>query len=69
MAWLAVNKDGGEIISEGLPERHNRYGIWQFNIYVDNEIIDTKIYLPKDSIKKLIGRELTWDDEAFDIGE
>ena len=56
--WLAVDKDGTENIS---VERLVR----------DDDVWDTRlggfsdyIILPKGSIEKLIGRKLTWDDEA-----
>ena len=72
MAWLAVNSCGCEEMFHNCPERiENRY--WQDNI-VYWEIRehttcadDYSIELPKGTIKKLIGKNLTWDDEPVKI--
>lgn len=59
MAWLAVDRDGDEYIYYNMPSREcNEY-------WCDN--IPWEIQLPKGSIKKLIGRELTWNDEPVEI--
>lgn len=64
MAWLAVDKDGEECISECEPERQG---------YVDNAPCfwaDTSIVrLPEGSIKRLIGRSLSWEDEPEEFNE
>ena len=57
MAWLAVDKDGLEAIYEEKPKRV-RDCIWTLSNF---------ICLPKGSIKKLIGRELTWSDEPVEL--
>jgi hypothetical protein len=57
MAWLAVDEDGEEYIYETLPER-------------DGDLWNGKgihFLLPKGSIQKLIGKQLTWDDEPFEL--
>lgn len=68
MAWVAVNENGDEYIYEAMPERC--FG-WQwvptFCEYQDR--IYESIKLPKGSIKKLIGRELFWDDEPAELLE
>ena len=72
MAWLAVNSWGCEEMFHNCPERtENRY--WQDNI-IYREIRghtpcadDYSIELPKGTIKKLIGKNLTWDDEPVKI--
>ena len=60
MAWVAVDKDGSEWMHKGIPVR-SKYDVW----------IDTYwegcIELPKGTIKKLIGRELTWSDEPVEL--
>ena len=59
MSWLAVDKDGTEAVYEIKPMR-TKSEYW---------MCDTEFYnpygveLPKGSIKKLIDRELTWEDE------
>ena len=58
MAWLAVDKSGQEIIGDISPLRVG--WIWVF---------DSAHYvlLPDGTIKKLIGRDLTWEDEPVEI--
>ncbi len=59
MAYLAVDRDGAEYIYYNKPFKEcDEY--WCDNIPWD-------IQLPEGSIKKLIGRELTWDDEPVEI--
>ncbi len=60
MAWLAVDKNGDEYIYINKPHKEEGVVVW---IYIGN------IYslLPKGSIKKLIGRELTWENEPVEI--
>lgn len=68
MAWLAVNKDGSEIISQ---ERLNKDFVskrWvSYRLYSDGKYYPAIIYLPKGTIKKIIGRELNWKDEPVEI--
>ena len=66
MAWLCVNKDGTEIISPYMPKRDlEEWDCFSENIAGWDD--DYGIELPKGSIKKLIGRELTWEDEPVEI--
>ena len=58
MAWVVVDKIGEELISRTEPFRVGDYWIG-----------DSIFHLPKGSIKKLIGRELTWDDEPVELKE
>ena len=58
MAWVAVDKIGEELISQIEPFRIGDY--W----------IGVSIFqLPKGSIKKLIGRELSFADEPVELKE
>ena len=57
MAWVACDKDGDEYIFFEKP--HMDGEIW----ICDQDTIP----LPSDSIKKLIGRDLTWDDEPVEL--
>ena len=83
MAQLAVNKDGTEVIGEslcrGYINRHvfvahdygvdnNKLDVW-LSIYNDPDegYTDISIQLPKGTIKKLIGRELTWNDKPVEF--
>lgn len=62
MAWLAVSKSGTERVFPSMPVRSLTRGDW-FSDY----LCDSAVRLPKGSVKKLIGRDLTWDDEAVEI--
>lgn len=58
MAWLAVDRSGQEIIGDIRPRRDSM--IWDFKSY-------HYILLHDGTIKKLIGRDLTWEDEPVEI--
>lgn len=60
MAWLAVDNNGNELIFQFHPRKNKvRYlPLYSYSMYVK---------LPKGSIKKLIGRELSWEDEPVEI--
>ena len=61
MAWVAVNKNGDEVLFDFEPERYNDF-FWV-------EDVGDDIYLPKGTIKKLIGRDLTWEDNPVELME
>ena len=61
MAWVAVDKNGNEVIFEFEPYRCSDF-FWM-------EDTDDYIDLPKGTIKKLIGRDLTWSDEPVELKE
>ena len=67
MAYLCVNKNGDEIISEGLPKRNTRYETWEYWTSVNHEDVDFTIYLKNGTIEKVIGRKLTWEDNPVNI--
>ena len=56
MPWLAVDKIGEELISRTEPFRVGDYWIG-YSIF----------QLPKGSIKKFIGRDLSYDDEPVEL--
>lgn len=60
MAWVACDKNGEEFIYQKKPYRWRNY--W----YLDD---DSSVGIPKNTIKKLIGRELSWDDEPVELKE
>lgn len=62
MAWVAVNRDGTEYIYQNKPKRGEVN--WQDLVY---DTFYTDILLPYSSIKRLIGRDLTWQDEAVEL--
>lgn len=61
MAWLAVSIDGTERIYSDKPIADGA-GWWVCKGYLDQCVT-----LPHGSIAKLIGRELTWEDEPVKI--
>ena len=63
MTWVCVGFNGEERICQSKPTRYNdRY--WMMN-----PICNDSVGLPKGSIKKLIGRELSWDDSPVKLKE
>lgn len=56
--WLAVDENGCEYIYKAPPVRA-KHG-W----YPDSKNSKTMVKLPRGSIEKLIGRVLTWSDDA-----
>ena len=59
MAWLAVDKDGSENVYYSEPGRFRDVFVTFGNGKFRN--------LPQGSIKKLIGKDLTWQDEPVEI--
>ena len=59
MAWVAVDKNGHEFIFAGRPTRAVFY--WNEDSFWD------EVELPQGSIKKLIGRDLTWEDDPVEL--
>ncbi len=63
-AYLAVDKDGDEYIFDQVaPYRHG--DDWWLPNHDKLGKSYAYIPLPKGSIAKLIGKELTWDDEPY----
>ena len=64
MAWVAVTKHGREFISMCKPIRvtdEDDYSGWK------DTFVEISLY--SGSIKKLIGRELSWDDSPVELKE
>lgn len=61
-AWLCVSYVGIELMFASEP--HKVDSSWQ-----DNNGCCKCLELPKGSIKKLIGRELSWNDEPVELKE
>ena len=57
--WIAVDYNGLEKAFWNKPKRCEKHYEW----WGDNMV------LPHGSIKKLIGRELSWDDEPVELKE
>ena len=78
MAWVAVDKFGKEGIFAFRPFRIDSnsllYKLWEPEYWSDEDVSDygnedTEIKLPKGTIKKLIGRDLTWEDNPVELKE
>ena len=67
MAWVAVHKNGEEGVFNHKPTRGEKLIFWYDEVEDGGIIYDTEISLPKGSIKKLIGRDLTWEDEPVEL--
>lgn len=67
MAWVAVHKNGGESIFAFEPIR--RFDCWWSESTPENDWYNTEIELPKGSIKKLIGKDLSWQDNPVELKE
>lgn len=67
MAWVCCNYDGSELIFSKEPERDFKGREWQvkFTEYQDTDF--NVIELPEGSIKKLIGKKLTWQDDSVEL--
>ena len=61
MAWVGINGNGNEIISDAKLTKSKDGSLWIKGGYYN------LIILPKGSIKKLIGRELEWSDEPVEL--
>ena len=66
MAWVTCSKDGEETIYEVKPYKYNDEWVPRKDGW-DREY--KYMSLPHGSIKKLIGRELTWQDEPVELKE
>jgi len=61
MAWVAVNEKGNEIISDAKLTKTKNGSLWITGGYYN------LVVLPKGSIKKLIGRELSFNDKPVEL--
>lgn len=66
MAWVAVDNDKAEYVYDYKPIR-NHYLYWTEDYDKEGDPIGKSVELPKGTIKKLIGRELTWEDEPVEL--
>ena len=65
MAYLCADKRG-EFIADEYPSRAwDEWRGWR-DVYGES---CTLIKIPKGTIEKLIGRELTWEDDPIDLEE
>lgn len=65
MAWLSVDMEGNEFVSSIKPEKIMCFVAMDVGKHPFRELIN----LNKGSIKKLIGRELTFEDSPVELKE
>lgn len=65
MAWLCTDGNGDEKIFDYKPIRYKKesFNFWSDLFYNKN----VAICLPKGTIRKIIGRDLTWLDEPIEL--
>ena len=63
ISYLAIDADGTEWVFDSIPQRWYDGG-WYLKSSKENGVS-----LPKGSIKALIGRELSWNDEPVKLKE
>lgn len=64
MAWVAIDEFEDECILDTKPSKNKKDKDWKGYW---NDFYIGKIRLPKGTIKKLIGRNLTYDDEPVEL--
>lgn len=62
--WLVVEINNNEYICTEKPYKYNNS--WFLPVDQDYNKLGIMFELPKGSIKKLIGKELTFNDEPFE---
>lgn len=73
MAWVAVDKYGNENIFSIKPLRTKQFWEIPFEKYYDDNGSNVYYYhgediiLPKGTIRKILGYELTWDNDPVQI--
>lgn len=73
MAWVCVGFSDEELVFFNKPHRRISKNVFHFDEtdIFEHEWIDDKycgcINLPKGSIKKLIGKKLTWEDDPVEL--
>lgn len=63
MAWLCVEYSGEEMICQRKPTKYDE------RCWMMSPINNNSVQLPKGTIKRLIGKELTWNDEPMELKE
>lgn len=65
MSYVAVDKDGEELVYSTKPFKVEDRNFWVS--LAEKTTPAMYVSLPKGSIKKLIGRDLTWNDEPVEL--
>lgn len=68
VCWLAVDKNGDEYVYQEKPVREK--SLWDTVKVIEGEYNDTDcVELPKGTIKRMLGKELTWEDDCIELRE
>lgn len=69
MAWVAAEEDGREIIFRRKPIRVTYPMLFckDKEVHTWESLDYGGIYLPTGSIKKLVGRDMRWEDEPVEL--
>ena len=73
MAWVCVGYSGKELVFVNKPHRRiskNEFFFDENGIYKHEQVDDkycSHINLPRGSIKRLIGKDLSWDNEPVEL--
>lgn len=67
MAYLCVDEDGQEMIFDNKPYRDTSSVGGYWNRCKEGDFCN--VDLPKGTIKELIGKDLTWEDEPYEFTE
>ena len=62
MAWVVVDSENKEYVHQSKPFR-----VWLGGMMGWESGNHGSVKLPKGTIKKIIGRELTWNDEPVEL--
>lgn len=63
MAYIAINKDGTELVFQKKPSRYENRGEW---VLSEDDLTDC-FEIPKGSVLGLIHKKMTWIDEPFEL--
>ena len=71
MAWLAVNKDGSEVVALYEPYRTNK-NTWNCNVEVGDDpdtccIVEQIATFQRGTIEKILGYKLTWANDPVEV--
>lgn len=69
MAWISVDKKGRETIHDGKPEFDSFEWCYSFDDSAEGEYFTNycTIYLPKGTIERILGRELTFEESPVEL--
>lgn len=67
MAYIARDKNNDLYVYDLMPVRNYYYDKWMIPDILGNIFNFNKVKLPSNSDEKLIGKHITWEDEAVEL--